>query len=186
MDKKPKCVIVTGRQGSGKTTLAKKLGERLWMPVIHRDEVKEGYVTTFGVRHDELPPTANGLVTDFFFRLVNEYLAGDISIVIEAAFQHKVWEPRMPPILELADTHIVLCYADDATTSMRPIRRGLDNPDREFYHGDNRVVHYKKTGEILIPSDYEAPRFDVPTIRVSTDDGYVPSIDEIVKEIRSE
>lgn len=91
----------------------------------------------------------------------------------------------MPPILALAETKIVLCYADDAVTSMRPIQRGLDNPDREFYHGDNRVVHYKRTGEILTPAPYEAPDFDIPTIRVSTDDGYSPSIDDVVHEIRS-
>ena len=46
MSRKPKCIIITGQPGSGKTTLAKKLGERLWMPVISRDEIKEGYVNT--------------------------------------------------------------------------------------------------------------------------------------------
>src|SRR5215216_5692878 len=101
MVSKPKCIIVTGRQGSGKTTLSKKLGEQLWMPVICRDEIKEGYVNTFGIRHDELPPDTNRKVTDFFFEIVNGYLAGNISIVIEAAFQHHVWEPRLPKIQEL-------------------------------------------------------------------------------------
>src|SRR5215210_1412040 len=98
MNSTPKCIIVTGRAGAGKTTLSKKLGERLWMPVISRDEIKEGYVNTYGVTHDQLPPDTNNLVTDFFFCIVNQYLAGKISVVIEAAFQHKVWEPRMPKI----------------------------------------------------------------------------------------
>ncbi|HUR97944.1 MAG TPA: AAA family ATPase [Pyrinomonadaceae bacterium] len=186
MSRKPKCIIVTGRQGSGKTTLAKKLGEQLWMPVICRDEIKEGYVNTFGTRHDELPPDTNSVVTDFFFELVDRYLAANISIVIEAAFQHHVWEPRMVNIRSRADVRIVLCSAADALTSSRPIQRGLDQPDREFYHGDNRVVHYKKTGEILTPAHYEAPKFDVPTIKVSTDDGYDPAIETIVKNIRSD
>jgi 2-phosphoglycerate kinase len=183
MSQKPKCIIITGRAGSGKTILARKLGERLWMPVISRDEIKEGYVNTCGVKHNQLPPNTNGLVSDLFFRIVDQYLAGSISVVVEAAFQHTVWEPRMPKLLELASVWIVLCTADDAVAARRHLERGLANPNRDFYHGDNRVAHYRRTGEILGPESYAAPKFNVPTIQVSTDKEYVPSIDEIVKQI---
>ena len=185
MNPKPKCIIVTGRSGSGKTTLAPILAKRLWMPVIHRDDIKEGYVTTFGIKHDELPSETNLLVTNLFFDLVNQYLAANISIVIEAAFQHSVWEHRMPKILELADTQMVLCTVGDALAERRQIQRGLDNPDREFYHGDHRVVHYKKTGEVLAAATYAEPKFDIPTITVTTDGKYVPTIDEIVNFLRT-
>ena len=185
MNRKPKCIIVTGRPGSGKNTLANKLARRLWTPLISRDEVKEGYVNTFGVKHDDLPPETNGRATDLFFEIVDHYLSSNISVVIEAAFQHKVWEPRMPGILELAYAWVIRCSVDDAVAAQRYLARGLADETREYYHGDNLVVHYRKTGEILPPAEFTPPKFDVPTIEVSPDGEYIPTIDEIVKQIRS-
>lgn len=185
MNKKPKCIIVTGRAGAGKTTLAIKLGGKLWLPVISRDEIKQGFVSTFGVKHDQLPPDTNAVVTDFFFETVYQFLANKISVIIEAAFQHKIWDWRMPKIVELGSPVIVLCSVNDLVAAKRHLQRGLDNPKREFFHEDNRVNHYKKTGEFLLPASYDAPKLDVPTIKVSTDGEYVPSIDETVRQILS-
>ena len=37
MPDKPKCIIVTGRPGAGKSTLSKELAKLLYMPVISRE-----------------------------------------------------------------------------------------------------------------------------------------------------
>jgi hypothetical protein len=185
LDPKPKCIIVTGRAGAGKTTLSKELGRRLWMPVISRDEIKEGYVNTFGVKHDRLPGDTDLLVTNFFFETVNAYLTHKVSVVIEAAFQHKVWAPRISKIRELSHPLIIICSIDVDIAAWRHLQRGLDDPEREFYHEDKRVSHYKATGEIGTPKPYEAPALDVETINVSTDGEYSPTLDEIVQVIRN-
>jgi len=181
----PKCIIVTGRPGSGKTTLARRLGELLWMPVISRDAIKEGYVNTYGVKHTQLPPDTNAVVSNFFFEIVNQYLAGKVSVVIEAAFQHTVWEPRMSKIAALGAPFIVVCSLDAMVAAKRHLQRGLDEPNREFYHGDTRVAVYRETGVISPPGDYAAPDFNVPTLHVSTEGGYSPSLDDIVERIQS-
>ncbi len=90
----------------------------------------------------------------------------------------------MPKILELASPMIVLCTVDSIVAAKRHLQRGLENPEREFYHSDNRVVHYRKTGEFSLPASYEAPKFNVPTVHVSTDGEYSPTIDEIVEKIQ--
>jgi hypothetical protein len=186
LNNKPKCIIVTGRAGAGKTTLSKKLGRRLWMPVISRDEIKEGYVNTFGVKHDRLPPGTDRLVTDFFFDTVCRHLAGRVSVVIEAAFQHAVWESRMPRILELGEPFIIICSVAEEIAAQRHLQRGLADPRREFYHEDKRVALYRATGEIGTPAPYAAPHFDLPTLEVLTENDYSPSLDEIANRIESQ
>ena len=185
MGNTPKCVIVTGRPGSGKTTLSKKLGQRLWMPVISRDEIKEGYVNTFGVKHDQLPSDTNGIVTDFFFEAVSHYLINKVSVIIEAAFQHKVWEPKMPGISEISIPVMLICSVGGEVAARRHLQRGLDESDREFYHGDRRVSIYRETGVIAPPAGYVAPDFGIPTIHVSTAGEYSPGLEEIVRQIKA-
>lgn len=184
MSNKPTCIIVTGRPGSGKTTLSKKLGQRLHMPVISRDEIKEGFVTTFGIGHEQLPPTTNETVSNFFFEVVCHYLANSVSIVIEAAFQHAIWERSMPRLLQLSSPYILICAVDGAIAAQRHLQRGLDDPGREFYHGDTRVSTYRATGEMPPPDAYRAPDLPVPTLVVVTETDYKPNLDEIIHRMR--
>lgn len=186
MNNKPKCIIVTGRAGAGKTTLSKKLGRQLWMPVISRDEIKEGYVNTFSVKHDQLPPDTDGFVSNFFFDTVFQYLTNKVSVIIEAAFQHQVWEWKMPKFLELSNPLIIICSVDEETAAQRHLQRGLANPRREFYHDDKRVAIYRATGEIGTPKPYVAPNFDMPTLYVSTENPYSPNLNEITHQIQSQ
>ncbi len=177
---KPKCIIVTGQPGSGKTTLSKLLGQRLWMPVISRDEIKEGYVNTYGVKHDQLPDDTNAVVSNFFFKVVVSYLSNNVSVIIEAAFQSKVWEPAIKGITELSRPFVIVCSLDGEAAGRRHLERALKEPKREFYHSDTRVSLFRATGVIPPPARYDPPDFDVPTIHVSTDGAYSPSLDEIV------
>ncbi len=183
MYRNPKCIIVTGQPGAGKTTLSQKLGQRLRLPIVSRDALKEGYVNTFGVAHDQLPPDTNGIVTRFFFDIVCQYLAGKVSLIIEAALQHHVWQPEMPRLLKVSNPHLIICTVDGETAARRHLHRGLSDPKREFYHGDKRVSHFRTTGETKPPAHYEIPNFNVPTTHVSTENGYSPCLDEIIQRI---
>ena len=181
--KKPMCVIVTGRPGSGKTTFSKRLAKQLWLPTISRDEIKEGYVNTHGVKHDQLPPDSNRLVSNLFLELVCHCLAGRVSVIIEAAFQHKVWASMMPRIRELAVPLFVVCDIDATVAAKRHLQRGMDAPRREFFHGDRRVTTFRETGQFLPPGEYLEPDFDVPTLHVSTEGEYSPTVDVVAEWI---
>ncbi len=179
MNKNPKLVIVTGRPGSGKTTLAKELGRLTKLPVFCRDEFKEGYVNTFEVNHNNLASNTNKVVTDTFFETIEFLLSRNVSLIAEAAFQHKVWELLFKKVSLFSDVYFIICEVEPYLAAKRHLQRGLEDPSREFYHGDNRVTHYKRTGEFLEPGEYLPPNFDVPTITISTKEGYSPSLDYV-------
>lgn len=181
MEATPKCIIVTGRPGSGKTTLSSKLATELYYPRISRDEIKEGYVNSFGVKHDLLPKETNGVVNQVFFKTLLDLLKGRVSIIIEAAFDHAVWDYVIPDIMKVAKAYIIVCDLDADTSARRHLERGLANPKREFYHGDKRVAVFRETGVFEPGGEYIAPKYDVPTLFVSTLDGYNPDMKEIEK-----
>ncbi len=183
---KPKLVIITGQTGSGKTTLSKELGKLLYFPVVSRDEIKEGYVNTFHVKHNKLPTNTNKIATEIFFKNLELLLSSNVSIIAEAAFQHRIWEPEIARLKNYADIFIVICEADPEVAAKRHLQRGLNDPKREFFHGDNRVSHFKKTGEFLHPEHYEPPSIaGIPTVKVSTLDAYDPGLENIVEQIIS-
>jgi hypothetical protein len=176
----PTLIIITGRSGSGKTTLAHELSRKLYLPVVSRDELKEGYVHTFNIPHSELPPQANTDVFTIFFQTINSLLSNSISLIAEAAFQHRVWQPEILPLIGRAIVHLLICKPDEHISSSRYVKRGLLDPKREFFHGDKGVDAARKGITMDIPP-YEEPVLDVPTHYIDTSDGYKPSIDEIEK-----
>jgi len=181
---KPKCIIICGRPGSGKTTLAGQLSQRLYLPKISRDEIKEGYVNTFGIKHDQLPKDTNGIVNEVFFATTLQFLQNNVSLIIEAAFQHGNWNLVVPNIIKVAQVIIVICDLDAEASAKRHLERGLKDSNREFFHGDKRVSIYKETGKFSAGGPFNAPNYEVPTLRISTLNGYDPSLDKIVEFIK--
>lgn len=182
---KPMCILVTGRPGSGKSTLSDILSKQIYLPKISRDEFKEGYVGTFGVKHNELPKETNGIVNQVFFRTILEMLMGNVSLIIEAAFDHSIWDYIVPDIMNHADLYIIVCDLDAELSAKRHLERGLANPMREFFHGDKRVSVFRETGKFEPSGEYIPPKYDVPTLYVFTIDGYVPSLEDIELFIKS-
>jgi hypothetical protein len=133
------------------------------------------------VKHDQLPKDTNGTVNKVFFETILNLLAGNVSVVVEAAFQHKLWNLVVPRIQQVARTFIVICDLDAETSARRHLERGLDDPNREFFHGDRRVAIYRQTGQFSPDGPYDAPHFEIPTLCVSTFHGYTPGIESIVE-----
>jgi tRNA uridine 5-carbamoylmethylation protein Kti12 len=179
---KPYLLVVTGRPGSGKTTFSRELGKQLFLPVISRDDIKEGYVHTFGKRHSELPEDTNKIVTELFFETITLLLSANVSLIAEAAFQHKLWESQLNLLKKKTKMFMLICKVEDDRIALeRFVNRSLDNPLREYFHGDK--VGLAEKGVKLEVSPYDEPHLDIPTLHIDTTGDYNPSIDELKAKI---
>ena len=180
---KPRLFVVTGRPGAGKSTFAAAFGQSCYLPVISRDTVKEGMVHTYGVRHDQLPADANLQATLTFFDTLDFLLDRKISVIAEAAFQHKLWSEFLPRFEEKAEIILLICRVSGEIALERFLQRGLDDPLREYFHGD-KGVHMARQGLAVPVGSYEEPHLSYPTYYIDTADGYHPSIPQLWDELQ--
>ena len=164
----PKLIVVSGQGGSGKTTLAHRLAAAIGCPAICRDEIKEGMVHAYGpgfVAETSDPLTQRTF--PLFFDCVRLLLAGGVTVVAEAAFQHKLWVQGLTPLRGLAEVRVVRCSAPDEVLLERRHRRLAEVATRSA-HADSGTLH-------ALPA-WDAIHLDVPTLDVDTTDEYRPGL----------
>jgi len=176
MTPRPTLVVVSGPPGSGKTTLAHQIARAVGCPAICRDEIKEGMVhATPGFvpgPSDEL--TMRTLPA--FFGVLELLLAAGVTTVAEAAFQDRIWRPRLAPLLPLARTRIVHCTVDPKVAFQRIVQRGRSSAVRAAHTnpGPDDAAHY-----IQRHLAFDRVSLGSPWIEVDTTSGYHPGIDQV-------
>jgi predicted kinase len=183
---RPSLIVVTGRPGAGKSTLAYALARAVRCPLLSRDEIKEGLVHAAG-ELGEPGGEAQRRATDAFFDALRVLLDRGVTVVAEAAFQHHVWAPRLEPLTESARVRLVLCEVPPEVARTRHVERGLADPAREQFHHDH-VVRVARAGgdwRALPIGEYEPPRLNLPTLVVDTAAGYRPAFEAIVAFARA-
>lgn len=176
---KPLLIVVTGPPASGKTTLARILADKINCPLISRDELKEGLINTLSVPHSQLDKSVDLHVYDTFFEIINLLISKKISLIVDAAFQNKLWKPKLLDLLDEAEIKIIICKTNLDLIKYRFADRLSNNSDRERYHGDQSLNSSKEQFSELT-ENYKPVNINAPTLQVDTTNNYDPTIEEII------
>lgn len=178
--RRPTLAIVSGRPGSGKTTLARELAQAVSCPLISRDEINEGIFHTFD--HDLKLASKDDVAKvafDAFFKVIELLVASRVTLVAEAAFQDHRWRIGLEPLLAMADMRIIHCTIDPELAHQRIARRRFE---QQGTPRAKRTTTRAPDIEMRRASDhpFEPLSLPVTSLHVATTDSYDPGLDEIV------
>ena len=185
-ERRPTVILMVGEPGSGKTELGIRLARSLRIPFLARDDVRTGLYFTAGAWGDRpgLPPPRDD-ATGTFLSLVETMAGLGVSCVVEYVVRDDRPED-LERITSVAHCVGVRTWCDDAP-ARRAAREQADlllrRPPVLAALGYEAIDEHvtQATAHMAAVTAQMRTAFDFPVLAVSTDDGYDPSLPEIVE-----
>jgi predicted kinase len=171
---------------TGKSTLAEHLSTSLGWPVFTKDTLKEILFDAAAHDPEHFDEDASDLIGTqsiaLLLHIAQTLVAAQINLILEANFRADLAAEDFARFLPHANLRHVYCALETEQVLDRYVQR-LENDERHPVHVD--TGNPEELAAQLDAKDYGPIPLPIPTVIVQTDDGFAPSLEEIVAFCRS-
>jgi predicted kinase len=157
-------VIVAGAPATGKTTLARAIGDALGLAVVTKDDMKEALAEPFATGDLAWSRRLGSAAYEALFTVADRILAAGHGLVLESNFRRGMADRPLRALAELAPTVVVVCRTPDALRRERYEQRA---GSRHRVHIEDAILAEWNANDAEFLIDIGTPR-----LIVDTTDGY--------------
>lgn len=182
-ESRPALVIVTGAPASGKSSLAEELGERLRLPVLSRDAIKEPLMDRLGTPEGKGSHLVGGAAYAVLYVVLDKLLAAGAGAITESNFTRGEAELYLQPLVDRAWAVQLVCETS-AVEIVHRYKERDEEGDRHPGHESADPATLADLGKSVRAGQYDPLELDIPLLEIDTTDGFSPSLDEITEFVR--